>query len=83
MGLRYGLFCLGCCAVLMLLLFAVAVMNLRWVAALTVLVTAERLLPRGDIWRVIIGAVLIAVGLWYGLTAYMLAFLGYLGTPPE
>ena len=45
MGLRHGLFCMGCCAALMVLLFAVAVMDLRWVAALTVLVTAEKLLP--------------------------------------
>ena len=36
MGLRHGLFCMGCCAALMLLLFAVAVMDLRWVVALTV-----------------------------------------------
>ena len=34
MGLRHGVFCLGCCAALMVLLFAVAVMDLRWVAAL-------------------------------------------------
>ena len=33
MGLRHGLFCMGCCAALMVLLFAVAVMDLRWVAA--------------------------------------------------
>ena len=62
MGFRYGLFCLGCCLVLMLLLFAVAVMDLRWVALLTALVTAERLAPRGDVWRVVIGGVLIAIG---------------------
>ena len=63
MGLRHGLFCIGCCAGLMLLLFAVAVMDLRWVAALTVLVTAEKLLPRSAFWRVAIGASLLAVGL--------------------
>jgi predicted metal-binding membrane protein len=47
----------------MLLLFAVAVMDLRWVAALTLLVTAEKLLPRSAFWRVAIGASLLAVGL--------------------
>ena len=36
MGLRHGLFCMGCCAALMLLLFAVATMDLRWIVALTV-----------------------------------------------
>ena len=55
MGLRHGLFCMGCCAALMVLLFAVAVMDLRWVAALTVLVTAEKLLPGARFWRVAIG----------------------------
>jgi predicted metal-binding membrane protein len=60
MGVRHGLFCLGCCAALMALLFAVAVMDLRWVAALVVLVTAEKFLPNPRAWRVGIGVVLIA-----------------------
>lgn len=63
MGLRHGLFCMGCCAGLMLLLFAVAVMDLRWVAALTALVTAEKLLPAPAVWRVAIGIGLLAAGL--------------------
>jgi predicted metal-binding membrane protein len=63
MGLRHGLFCMGCCAGLMLLLFAVAVMDLRWVAALTALVTAEKLLPAPAFWRIAIGAGMLATGL--------------------
>jgi predicted metal-binding membrane protein len=63
MGLRHGLFCMGCCAGLMLLLFAVAVMDLRWVAALTALVAAEKLLPRPAFWRITIGVGLLAVSL--------------------
>jgi predicted metal-binding membrane protein len=68
MGLRHGLFCMGCCAGLMLLLFAVAVMDLRWVAALTALVTAEKLMPRPTVWRIAIGAGLLAAGCltWFG-----------------
>ena len=62
MGVRHGLFCLGCCAALMLLLFAVAVMDLRWVAALTALVTAEKLLPGAKYWRLGIGAAALAAG---------------------
>src|SRR5580765_668223 len=42
MGLRHGLYCLGCCWALMALLFAVGVMNLIWVAVLTVFILAER-----------------------------------------
>ncbi|MFM5884234.1 MAG: DUF2182 domain-containing protein [Novosphingobium sp.] len=47
MGLRHGAFCLGCCGVLMALLFVGGVMNLAWIALLTLLVAAEKLLPHG------------------------------------
>jgi predicted metal-binding membrane protein len=67
MGLRHGLFCAGCCIGLMLLLFAVAVMDLRWVAALAILVTAEKLLPHPRFWRLGIGAALIAAGVAFAL----------------
>jgi predicted metal-binding membrane protein len=69
MGLRHGLFCLGCCAALMVLLFAMAVMDLRWVAALTVLVTAEKLLPGARFWRLGIGVSLLAVGIGFAAAA--------------
>ena len=36
MGLEHGLLCVGCCWMMMLLLFAVGVMNLFWVASLAV-----------------------------------------------
>jgi predicted metal-binding membrane protein len=67
MGLRHGLFCLGCCAALMVLLFAVAVMDLRWVAALTVLVTAEKLLPGAKFWRIAIGIGLVLAALGFAI----------------
>jgi predicted metal-binding membrane protein len=73
MGLRHGLFCLGCCAALMALLFAVAVMNLRWVAALTILVTAEKLLPGARFWRLAIGVGLIATSVGFGLAGWRAA----------
>jgi predicted metal-binding membrane protein len=49
MGLEHGLFCTGCCWALMSLLFLLGVMNILWIAALSVLVGLEKLLPRG-IW---------------------------------
>jgi predicted metal-binding membrane protein len=73
MGLRHGLFCLGCCAALMVLLFAIAVMDLRWVAALTVLVTAEKLLPGARYWRFGIGIGLLAVGVGFALLGWRAA----------
>ena len=45
MGLRHGLFCVGCCWALMLLLFVAGTMNLIWVALLAVFVLLERLHP--------------------------------------
>jgi predicted metal-binding membrane protein len=47
MGLEHGCFCVGCCWFLMLLLFVGGIMNLVWIAALTLLVLLEKLLPRG------------------------------------
>ncbi len=63
MGLRHGGYCIGCCAGLMALLFAVAVMSIPWVAALTVLVMIEKLLPGEAFWRHAIGAVLTLTGI--------------------
>jgi hypothetical protein len=59
-GIPHGMFCMGCCAALMLLRFAVAATDLRWVVALTVLVTSEKLLPGAKIWRLTIAVGLIA-----------------------
>jgi predicted metal-binding membrane protein len=46
-GLTYGVSCLGCCWALMCLLFVVGVMNTFWIAAITLLVIAEKTLPWG------------------------------------
>lgn len=62
MGVRHGLFCVGCCWALMALLFAVSVMNLLWVAALALLAMAERLLPQGDGVRRLVGVGLLIAG---------------------
>ena len=48
MGLKNGAACLGCCWALMLLPLALGVMNLLWMAALTVFLLIEKAFPRGD-----------------------------------
>jgi predicted metal-binding membrane protein len=64
MGLRHGISCTGCCWLLMALLFVVGVMNLLWVAAITVFVLAEKAFP-GGLWIArISGAALVVWGLW-------------------
>ena len=62
MGLRHGLFCVGCCWALMALLFVGGVMNLAWIAALSIAVALEKLLPRGERLAALLGLVLIAAG---------------------
>jgi predicted metal-binding membrane protein len=43
LGLRQGLFCVGCCWAMMLVMFAVGVMNVVWMAALGVVMTLEKI----------------------------------------
>jgi predicted metal-binding membrane protein len=47
MGLRHGRYCLGCCAIMMGLLFVTGVMNLLWVAVITAFVLVEKVAPGG------------------------------------
>jgi len=63
MGLGHGTYCAGCCAMLMLLLFVLGVMNLVWIIVLTLIVLAEKLLPTESVWPShALGSVLIAWG---------------------
>lgn len=62
MGFRHGLYCLGCCWVLMALLFVAGVMNLLWVAAIAVAILVEKVVPRGDMVGRLAGVVLVAAG---------------------
>ena len=62
MGLRHGVMCLGCCWMLMLLLFVFGVMNLIWIAALSIFVLLEKLLPHGRLIARGSGVAMIAAG---------------------
>jgi len=62
MGVRQGLYCLGCCWALMALLFVGGAMNLLWIAALTLLVAMEKLAPKGEILARVLGALMIVAG---------------------
>ena len=69
MGLRHGLFCLGCCWILMSLLFVLGVMNLLWIAALAGFVLVEKVAPAGQWVSRLSGLVLIIWGAWIITTA--------------
>lgn len=66
LGFHYGLFCLGCCWALMAVLFVCGVMNLAFIVLISILVLLEKSTRRGAMAARLIGAVLIASGL-YGL----------------
>jgi predicted metal-binding membrane protein len=63
LGVLHGAFCVGCCWVLMALLFVGGVMNLAWIAALAILVLAEKVFPAGQWVGRAAGIALIAWGI--------------------
>jgi len=64
LGLLHGTYCVGCCWVLMALLFVVGVMNVLWIALLALLALLERLTPWGRWVGRIAGVVCVAAGAW-------------------
>jgi len=64
MGVRHGIYCVGCCWALMALLFVFGVMNPPYVAALSLSVALEKLTPGGEWIARAIGGVLIIAGIW-------------------
>lgn len=69
MGLHHGAYCVGCCWLLMALLFVLGVMNLLWIAALTLFVLIEKVTSWGRIAGRVSGAALVAWGGWLLSTA--------------
>ena len=65
LGLRHGLYCIGCCWALMLLLFVGGVMNVLWITALAGLVLLEKASPFGKLISRIAGGVFVAGGIWF------------------
>lgn len=63
LGVLHGAYCVGCCWMLMSLLFVGGVMNLLWVIALTLLVASEKLLPFGKWVQRLSGVALLLWGL--------------------
>jgi len=63
MGLWHGSYCVGCCWILMALLFVAGVMNLLWVAVIAVLILVEKVLPRGELVGRVAGGAFMLAGL--------------------
>lgn len=68
LGVRQGLYCLGCCWAAMMVMFAVGVMNVVWMAALGALMTAEKLATTGRFSR-LLGTAFIVIGAAFIITS--------------
>jgi predicted metal-binding membrane protein len=64
MGAEHGLWCAGCCWGLMLVLFAVGVMSLFWMAVIAAVILAEKALPTGGRLARPLGVGLVVLGVW-------------------
>ncbi len=72
MGIRHGMFCIGCCWALMLILFAVGVMNMLWVLLITGFVVIEKALPAPRALRLWSGLALLCWG-GYWVSFYLVS----------
>lgn len=63
MGAEHGFWCVGCCWALMIILFAVGVMNIAWIAGLCLLVLLEKTVPQAHWLGRAVGLCLIALGI--------------------
>jgi predicted metal-binding membrane protein len=66
-GFWHALYCIGCCWGIMLVMFGVGLMNLAWMVALTVVMSAEKMIPRGALVGRLAGAAFLAFGLFYAI----------------
>ncbi len=63
LGVAHGLYCIGCCWMLMILLFAFGVMNLQWIAGLMIFVLLEKIVPHPALFSRAAGAAGVIAGL--------------------
>jgi predicted metal-binding membrane protein len=70
-GWKHGLYCLGCCWFLMALLFAGGIMNLLWIAGLSIYVLVEKVAPKGQLIARTAGVAMVLVGLWVAAWRYV------------
>jgi predicted metal-binding membrane protein len=76
MGFAHAAYCLGCCWVLMIVVFVTGAMSLLWMAGFSGLVLVEKVWSRGDLFARVIGGVALVAGIavtaWVGLTGGIL-----------
>jgi predicted metal-binding membrane protein len=67
-GLEHGLYCIGCCWGLMVVLFALGVMSVLWMAVVAAVILAEKVLPYGLRLSRVVALALVALGLWVAVS---------------
>jgi predicted metal-binding membrane protein len=67
-GLAHGVDCVGCCFGLMVVLFALGVMSVLWMAVVAAVIFAEKVLPHGVRLSRVVGPALVVLGLWVALS---------------
>jgi predicted metal-binding membrane protein len=75
MGVEHGLWCVGCCWALMLVLFAVGVMSLTWMVIVAAVIFAEKVLPLGDRLTTVFAVALVGLGIWIAVAPGSVPFL--------
>src|ERR1700692_2156802 len=70
LGARHGAYCIGRCWALMALLFVGGVMNVLWIAVLSILALAEKIIPAGRLISRLAGSGFIAGGIWLLATGF-------------
>ena len=68
MGIHHGLYCLGCCWALMMVMFVTGTMNLAWAGILAVVMLAEKIVPHGELSGKVLGLMIAPSGLFLILT---------------
>ncbi len=77
LGLRHGMFCLGSCWALMLVMFGLGVGSLVWMAMLAGVLVVEKTFPGGQRLRPVIGIILLGLSaLWLAHPAWLLGGIG-------
>jgi predicted metal-binding membrane protein len=81
LGAQHGAWCVGCCWALMAALFTLGAMSLAWMAVVSLLIAAERLLPWGRLTAIGVGAVLAALTIGLAAAPTRVPMLTIPGSP--
>jgi predicted metal-binding membrane protein len=83
MGVEHGAYCVGCCWGLMLVLFALGVMSILWMAVVAALIFAQKLVPRGELLSRVFAVAFVAAGIWVASAPSTVPGLKQPGTMPN